>query len=315
MIVDLPQTKTSQVAKTLVMLRRQGQVGGTSRVLTLVVSTRPGNEEAAVAAAQEAAREHPCRVIVVVSEDPNAPTGLDGQVRVGGDAGASEVVVLRAFGELSHPNESLISALLLPDDPVVTWWPSGVPQGVSGTALGQISQRRITDSAAEEDPLAALERLAATWRPGDTDLAWTRLTLWRTQLTSILDQFGTRGLRAVTVFGSIGSPSTALLAAWLHLQLPVPVRLAETETEGSATVKGVRFSRVGGDVELSRPEGDVAELYLPGQTVQYVSLPVRSLSACLAEELRRLDDDVVFGRVLTQGLPACDLSPVSPSAR
>jgi glucose-6-phosphate dehydrogenase assembly protein OpcA len=314
MIVELPDTKTSQVAKTLVMLRRQGHVGSNARVLTLVVTTLPGHEEAAVAAAQEAAREHPCRVIVVVRAGADQPTGLSGEVRVGGDAGASEVIILRTSGELNEPDESLISGLLLPDDPVVSWWPSGVPPEVASTPLGLISQRRITDAAAEADPLDALNRLAASWRPGDTDLSWTRLTLWRTQLTSILDQYGTRGLRDITVHGELTSPSTVLLAAWLQLQLPaIPVRLAEAE--GEAPVQGVRLARRGGDVEISRPHGDVAQLYLPGQSVQHVALPVRTLPACLAEELRRLDDDVVFGRVLTRGLPACNLSPVAPSPR
>ncbi|RII42192.1 OpcA protein [Galactobacter valiniphilus] len=314
MIVDLPDTKTSQVAKTLVMLRREGHVGSNARVLTLVVSTLPGHEEAAVEAAQAAAREHPCRVIVVVREGADRPTRLSGEVRVGGDAGASEVIILRTSGELNEPDESLISALLLPDDPVVSWWPSGVPEDVSSTPLGVISQRRITDAAAEPDPLDALGRLAASWRPGDTDLSWTRLTLWRTQLTSILDQYGTRGLRDITVHGALTSPSTVLLAAWLQHQLSaVPVRLAEAE--GEAPVQGVRLARRGGDVEISRPVGDVAQLYLPGQSVQHVALPVRTLPACLAEELRRLDDDVVLGRVLTHGLPACNLSPVAPSPR
>jgi hypothetical protein len=59
----------------------------------------------------------------------------------------------------------------------------------------------------------------------------------------------------------------------------------------------------------------VADLHLPGQPLQRVSLPVRTDATCLAEELRQLDDDVVLGAVLREGLPNCDLSPVVPSAR
>lgn len=314
MIVDLPDTLTAQVAKTLVMLRKKGHVGGTARVLTLVVVTRPGREERAISAAQEAAREHPCRVIAVVTGDPSAPTRMDAQVRVGGDAGASEVIILRCQGELAQPNESLISAILLPDDPVVTWWPDGVPENVSSSPLGRISQRRITDASAEDVPSQALERLINGWQPGDSDLSWTRLTLWRTQIASITEQFGIHTLRDITVQGAVGSPSTSLLAAWLQLSLPdVPVFLAHAV--GDAPLVGVRFSRRGGDVELSRPSGNLAELYLPGQSVQRVSLPVRTVAACLAEELRRLDDDVVFGRVLTRGLSQYDRAPVAPSRR
>lgn len=313
MIVEMPDTLTSAIAKKLVLLRRNGDLVATARVLTLLIPCAPADVEVAMTAAQDAAREHPCRVILAVQGPADAPTRMDAEIRAGGDAGTSEIIVLRLQGELAEPTESLISALLLPDDPVVTWWPSGVPERPASTDLGRISQRRITDSAAEADPLAALERLAGSWTPGDTDLAWTRLTLWRTQLTSIVDQYGVRSLTGVEVSGTVDSPSTALLAAWLQDCLPqVPVRLIESGSD--APVGGVRFLRRGGDVELSRPHGDVADLYLPGQKVQYVSLPVRTVSACLAEELRRLDDDVVFGRVLTEGLRKCDLSPAQPTA-
>lgn len=312
MNVELTDTVTSQVARELVMLRRQGELADSARVLTLLVQTRPSGVERAVESAQLAAREHPCRVIVCVEGDATAPSSLNASIRVGGDAGASEVIVLTGHGELAVPDESLISALLLPDDPVVTWWPEGVPSSVAETPLGQISRRRITDSSRDAHPLGALQRLAADWHPGDTDLAWTRLSLWRTQITSIVDQFGVRGLRAVTVHGAVGSPSTALLAAWLQLRLPVPVHVA---TAPGHRLLGVRLDRGGRDIELSRPQNDVAELYLPGQAVQHVALPERTVAQCLAEELRRLDDDVVLGEVLREGLPACDLSPVTPSPR
>jgi glucose-6-phosphate dehydrogenase assembly protein OpcA len=42
----------------------------------------------------------------------------------------------------------------------------------------------------------------------------------------------------------------------------------------------------------------VAELTQPGQPAQRISLPRRSLRDCLAEELRRLDPDEVFGQVV-----------------
>ncbi|CAH0302797.1 hypothetical protein SRABI83_04576 [Arthrobacter sp. Bi83] len=42
----------------------------------------------------------------------------------------------------------------------------------------------------------------------------------------------------------------------------------------------------------------MAELTQPGQPAQRISLPRRSLRDCLAEELRRLDPDEVFGLTL-----------------
>ncbi|KAB2582549.1 oxidoreductase, partial [Rhodococcus erythropolis] len=99
MILDLPSTTTVQVSKKLVEVRKTGGAVTLGRVLTLVVCTRDtGNAEAAIEAANEASREHPCRVIVLLRGDEQSEPRLDAQIRVGGDAGASEVVVLRLYG-------------------------------------------------------------------------------------------------------------------------------------------------------------------------------------------------------------------------
>jgi len=63
-----------------------------------------------------------------------------------------------------------------------------VPDAVCDTPLGRLAQRRITDAGSADDPQEALRRIAAGYRPGDTDFAWTRLTLWRAQLAAALDQ-------------------------------------------------------------------------------------------------------------------------------
>src|SRR6478735_1324702 len=100
MIIDIPSTTTGQVNKKLVELRKTGGAVTLGRVLTLVVCTRDSeNSEDIIDAANEASREHPCRVIVVARGSRDAEPRLDAQIRVGGDAGASEVVVLRLFGE------------------------------------------------------------------------------------------------------------------------------------------------------------------------------------------------------------------------
>src|ERR1700749_4592305 len=98
MIVDLPDTTTSQVSKTLVKIREEGGAVALGRVLTLVIATKLGEEEEAIEAANDASREHPMRVIVLSTDEDGgkAEPRLDAQIRVGGDAGASEVIVLRA---------------------------------------------------------------------------------------------------------------------------------------------------------------------------------------------------------------------------
>src|SRR5215207_4044715 len=156
MIVDLPDTTVSKISRALVSVREEGGAVALGRVLTLVILTREGAVEEVIEAANDASREHPMRVIVLLIPDGyDAEPRLDAQIRVGGDAGASEVVMLRAYGDAGHSNlESLVTGLLLPDAPVVVWWPNRTPQSPSTTSIGKIAQRRITDAATKTDPSA-----------------------------------------------------------------------------------------------------------------------------------------------------------------
>ncbi|GEB19859.1 glucose-6-phosphate dehydrogenase assembly protein OpcA [Paenarthrobacter aurescens] len=313
MIVDLPDTTTSKISKKIMSLREQGGVIALGRVLTLVVVTKSGQEEDAIEAANEASREHPCRIIVLADAGAEGPDRLDAQIRVGGDAGASEVIVLRGHGHMAHESESLVAALLLPDAPIVAWWPHGAPENACETSIGRIAHRRITDSANEPDPRRALENIRATYKAGDTDLAWTRLTNWRMQLAAVFDQVDSDPVSVVAVEGASDSPSTLLLAAWLSLALEAPVTIV-ADPAGTG-IRRVRLTRASGDVQLFRPGLSVAELTQPGQPAQRITLPRRSLKDCLAEELRRLDPDEVFGEVITMGLPLTSQRRVQTSAR
>ena len=53
MIIDLPDTTTSQISKTLVKIREEGGAVALGRVLTLIISTKLGEEEEAIEAANE----------------------------------------------------------------------------------------------------------------------------------------------------------------------------------------------------------------------------------------------------------------------
>lgn len=307
MIVDLPNSTTSQVSKALVKIREEGGAVALGRVLTLVISTALGHEEEAIEAANDASREHPMRVIVIstASEASRATdeARLDAQIRVGGDAGASEVIVLKAYGDTASDEEGLVTGLLLPDAPVVAWWPGEAPPVASQSPLGRISQRRITDAAAQSNPREFLEHLSTTYQPGDTDFSWTRLTLWRAQLAAVLDQPPYEAITQVEVHGASDSPSTSLLAAWLQLQLQVSVRHELlTPATGSVGIQGVKMHRASGVIELERNHVSVATLTQPNQPVHDISLPRRNLRDCLAEELRRLDPDDLFGEVIQHGL-------------
>ncbi|MEJ5944778.1 glucose-6-phosphate dehydrogenase assembly protein OpcA [Pseudokineococcus basanitobsidens] len=300
MIIDLPSTSTSALNRRLVDLRETGGAIALGRVLTLVIATGDEGAEEAIAAANDASREHPCRVLVIARGSRRGASRLDGQIRVGGDAGASEVVVARLYGELARHGDAVVVPLLLPDAPVVVWWPGEPPAVPVDDPLGAMAQRRITDSGAARRPLKALQALAAGHAGGDTDLAWSRLTLWRGLLAAALDQPPHDPVLTASVTGAEDSPSTDLLAAWLGLALDCPV--TRVRSSSGTGIVGVRLERRSGDVQLVRPEGATALLTAPGQPERQVSLPRRSVRDCLSEELRRLDPDEVYGEVLTDGL-------------
>lgn len=300
MIIDMPQTTTTAVAKRLINLREEGGAVALGRVLTLIILTQEEAADDAIDAANDASREHPCRIIVLVTS-PETSAGLDAQIRVGGDAGASEVIVLKASDDVYDHADTLIMPLLLPDAPIVSWWPQEAPDSPAKHAIGAISQRRITDSCRCQSPVDALERLRAAHSPGDTDLAWTRLTLWRGLLAATLDQAPFEPVESAIVEGNSGHPSVDLLAAWFAQQLNCPVTINRID-DAQAVTKAV-LTRASGDIVLARPEGKVAILSQPGQPDHHIALPVRQLHECVAEELRRLVPDQVYSDVLTEGLP------------
>lgn len=301
MIIDLPDTTTTAVSKRLVQLRDEGGAVALGRVLTLVIQTSEHDLEGAVDAANEASREHPCRIVVVLDGDPDGAPRLDAEIRVGGDAGASEVVVLRTTGPLRHHPDTLVMPLLLPDAPIVAWWSGSVPESPATDLVGRMAHRRITDALSCSDPLGALASLREAYQPGDTDLAWTRITLWRGLLASALDEPPFEPITEAVVTGRPGHPSVDLLAAWLGLRLGCPARAERVDD--SEGITRVELKRASGSVVISRPDGRNATIEQPGKPPRHLALPLRRRRECLNEELRRLDPDEIFGEVLTDGLP------------
>ncbi|AYY12926.1 glucose-6-phosphate dehydrogenase assembly protein OpcA [Actinobacteria bacterium YIM 96077] len=300
MIIDLPSTTAGSVGKRLVDLREKHGAVTLGRVLTLVLIADEDDAEDAIASANHASHEHPCRILAVIRGTSRGATRLDAQIRVGGDAGASEVIVLRTFGPLTAHPVSVVMPLLLPDAPLVAWWPAEAPDAPAEDPVGALAQRRITDAACCKRPIAALQDRVASYRPGDTDLAWTRLTLWRALLAAALDQPPYEDVTAARVVGGTDNPSADLLAGWLALTLDCPV--TRTKASGVDGMLSVRLDRASGPIVLERQDEPVAVLSMPGRTDRQVALPRRSAGECLAEELRRLEPDDVYGDVLTTGL-------------
>ena len=299
MIIDLPDTTTRAINRRLVRERAEGGAVALGRVLTLVIDAGEHDPEEAIEAANDASREHPCRVIVL-TRGPGRSSTLDAQIRLGGDAGASEVIVMQPAGELDDHLDTLVMPLLLPDAPIVTWWPFDVPKNPSTHPLGRMAQRRITDSSQCSDPAGVLRRLAEVYQDGDTDLSWTRTTLWRGLIAATLDEPPYEPVRRAVVSGESTHPSVDLMAAWLAHALRCPVKVERVPDAPAITQ--VRLERASGVIVLDRPDGKTAALRQPDQPEHRIALPIRQLRECLAEELRRLDADDVYGEVLLKGL-------------
>lgn len=302
MIVNLPDTTTGDVAKHLVRLREEGGAVALGRVLTLIIDADANDVEEAVAITNDVSREHPMRVIVLARQAEDSDARVDAQIRVGGDAGASEVVLLRAAGDLLDHADTLVMPLLLPDAPIVAWWPREIPARPADHPIGAMAQRRITDSTACADPLGTLRRLRDGYTDGDTDLAWTRLTVWRGLLAAALDLQPHDAVTRAVVSGNESHPSVYLLAAWLRHALGCSVEVVRQEEVKAITE--VALETEAGPIVIARPDGRTATLHQPGQPVRHVAMPLRELRECLSEDLRRLDADEVYGEVLRTGLEA-----------
>ncbi len=194
---------------------------------------------------------------------------------------------------VKHP-DSVVLPLLLPDSPVAVWWPTDPPADPADDPLGKLAQRRITDSAnVSRGGAAALRNQCKAYTPGNTDLAWTRLTPWRALLAAALDQHPLK-VTGATVSAERVNPSADLLTAWMRNQLKVEVVRKTSKGPG---ITAVEMGTVEGPIRISRPDGRLATYSSPGHPDRPIALRRRAVHELLAEELRRLDEDDVYAAV------------------
>ncbi len=297
MIVDLPNTTTAKIGKKLQELRETGGVVALGRVLSLLVETDAKELETAIAIANGASKLHPSRIIVI-ARNSQASSNLDAEIRVGGDAGASEVIVLRASGEVLSSVESLVNGLLLPDAPIVSWSPGICSSNPGASELGLIAGRRITDSAAQPEPIEFLAELARNYTPGDGDMAWTRITLWRSQLAALMDAHSSLKAKTAIVYGAKDSPSAYLFAKWIELKLGISTQVVnEYEESPVSGVGGLEIRFESGQLSIQRT-GQIGIITQPAAPQSTVYLPQRSDLDCLVEDLRFLGEDFAYAEVL-----------------
>jgi glucose-6-phosphate dehydrogenase assembly protein OpcA len=298
-VTTLWDTTGSAVVKELAAQRRSGGAVLSGVALTLIVIADESRVSEAEEAARHAAEMHPCRLLVVVRRQIEAPTPrLDAEVLISGRLGPGEAVVMRMYGRLALHAESVVLPLLAADAPVVAWWHAAPPDRLATDALAVLADRRITDGSIAEDPLVALKTRAKDYVPGDTDLAWTRSTSWRAILASTLDSVsGRRGdpvhVLGGTIIGDPTNPTAQLLAGWITSRCGSPITVEEGGRKpGDSGVDSVTLLLdQNEEVQIRVDRRGGAVISQPYRPDAMVALPERVLGDLLSEELRRLDPD------------------------
>jgi glucose-6-phosphate dehydrogenase assembly protein OpcA len=289
-MIELTDTNSSAIAAEFVRARRRAGSPAMGMILTLVIVADRSDADVAMTTARSASREHPARILVVVHGDRRGNGQVDAQVGIGSGA-TGERAIIRLSGEVTRHAESVVLPLLLPDSPVVVWWPGQAPDDPAADPLGRLGTRRITDAASVPSSKArAMLTQCASYAPGNTDLAWTRITGWRALLATALDQNPGKVLAASVAAERI-SPSADLLSAWLGDRLRCDVTRQNSSGPG---ITAVVLRTKQGDVSLTRADGRLATLSSPNAPDRPVALKRRDLDELLSEELRRLDPDDVY---------------------
>ena len=251
-------------------------------VLNLVVGAGPGRaaQHATEIVARLTAR-HPNRAIVVNAAPAAEEELLDAWVQAhcqvpgpGRPQVCCEQITIEARGRAVSRVPGTVLPLLVPDVPVVLWWPRGEPfDDPLFTRLSAFADRVIVDTATFGAPDAGLARLAGLLG-GDTaisDLSWGRLTPWRELIAQFFDAPALLPHLAEIVRVSVeyeAWPGEArdrtqalLLAGWLASRLGWRLAGAPTDQDGVTTLRMARASGAEIVVELrpAEPKDDALD--------------------------------------------------------
>jgi glucose-6-phosphate dehydrogenase assembly protein OpcA len=291
-MIELIDTNAARIAAEFVAARIRAGSPAMGMVMTLVIVVDEDHAPDAMAAARQASHEHPARVLGVILGDGRGAPQINAQVGTG-DGWTGETALIRLKGEVVKHCESVVLPLLLPDSPVAAWWPCDAPEDPATDPLGRLAQRRITDAASvHRGKSRAIHLQCSSYSPGNTDLAWTRITPWRALLAAALDQHQPK-VTGGSVTAERISPSADLLVAWLSDRLKVPIGRKSSSGPG---ITEARVDTKDGPILISRRDGRLATFSSPGRPDRPVALKRRELPELLAEELRRLDEDEVYAR-------------------
>lgn len=179
----------------------------------------------------ELAVHHPSRTLVLLAQEERAALKLEASVvaeahLAAGHRVVTEQVLLHAHGAIAPHLASLVEPLLIPDLPVMLWWP-GRPEFENRlfVELSNVCDRLVVDSddGFTTADLGRLLDVSRRRRRGCAigDFNWARLLPWRQLAAQFFDLPATRarldGLHGVTVWYGADGPSiqALLLAGWV----------------------------------------------------------------------------------------------------
>lgn len=309
-VIGARSVDVREIEDALTQLWMSNQAGGRSGMqaytLNLIVfagSTVDPAEVQSIAA--KIGVLHPSRTIIVQAGG-GAETRLRAWISAqcdyqGGESGGSEQIVLEAAGDGVRQLPGSVIPLLIPDVPVVLWWPGdGLFNHPIFPSLMDASDQLVIDSSAHADPLMVLSRLYSLGTeeyPGVSmrDLAWARLTPWRELTAQFFDAPTTRpyldGIHRVQVAYAQGAeerinPEQALLyASWLASRLEWEV-IPNLRRLGRETLLVVRS----GDAPITLEFSALHTTDLPPGCLLATILTAQSGDGMATFAIRRADD-------------------------
>jgi len=239
--------------------------------LNLVAVARTSKEEHRVSHTLERMSvHHPSRTLILLAQEDRHSPKLEATVSaftdmVGSRLVANEQVLLHAHGQVAEHLASIVAPLLVPDLPVMLWWP-GRPhfKGRLFNELADLCDRLIIDSDDEFDPskdlgplLHVAKRRTAQIAVGDFN--WARLLPWRQVTAQFFDPPAVRAqLRAIHVVeawsGASGSDAQArLICGWIQSRLArIDVKVERVLRENPEVGPGLCRLNLKGDGEGTR---------------------------------------------------------------
>ena len=281
-MIELTDTDSSEIAAEFVRARRRAGSPAMGMVMTLVIVADEDDADEAMTAARSAVarapRPHPRRGH---RRRPRRRARSTPQVGIGSGA-SGERALIRLTGEVTKHAESVVLPLLLPDSPVVVWWPGRAPRRPGRRPARRARhpadhrrRRRCPRSKAQGDahPVRAPTRPATPTWPGPGSPAGGRC--WPRPSTS------TRA-RCIVGVGDRRADQPQRRPAGRLARRPAQVRRST-----AAELRGPRHHRGGadapssGDITVTRSDGRLATLSSPGQPDRPVALKRRDLAELL----------------------------------